>query len=201
MDNNLFQLLLSGKLGDGCFINQRKVGTPTYRFNTNSVNLDYVLHKKSVCINAGLITADTLGYSGYTKNPIHGFRTYVCEDTTLVGSMTIDEVLDNLDLLGLIYFYLDDGSLHKHKYFMHLYCCKFTHAQAQKLSDIIFRFYPQKRCSLRTDRKKDGREFPYLYIPVVVAREFSKDVYAFLNQNQITSLLYKTVEGQAYERV
>ena len=195
MHNELFQLLLSGKIGDGSFVNQRKTENKTYRYCTNSICKDYIDHKKLVCDKYCLSTVYELNkYSGYIPNKqLYAFRTKVHNETTIVGNMTTEEVLQQLDKLGLIYYYLDDGSLHKHKHFMHLYCNNFTSNQAEMLADIIEKFYPQKRCTVRYEHKKDGRVFAVIYIPVIVAKEFSKDVRDFLERHQITSLLYKTI--------
>lgn len=196
MNNEIFQLLLSGKIGDGSFVNQRKTGTKTYRFCTNSVNQDYIEHKQSIFNKHGIATVIEKGkHSGYIPDKyLYAFRTYITEETTAVGNMSIEEVLSNLNKLGLIYYYLDDGSLHKHKHFMHLYCNAFTDNQALMLVDLIEYYYPQKRCTLRYEHKRDGRTFPVIYIPVVVAKEFSKDVRNFLVSNNIQSMLYKTIE-------
>ena len=107
--------------------------------------------------------------------------------------MSIDEILDSLDLHGLILYYLDDGSLHKRKHFMHIYCNCFNYDETEHLIDIIYKFFPIKRCSHRFDKKKDGRKFNYIYIPTAVAYEFSIVVYKFLVDNNISSLLYKAI--------
>ena len=195
MDNELLQLLISGKLGDGSFINQRKTEPKTYRFATNSINADYLNYKKSVCDKYGLYTIYEYGkHSGYNPDrSLYSFRTKIHNETTYVGRLSVESAIELLDKLGLIYYYLDDGSLHKRKHFMHLYCNTFTDHQAQLLADIIWKYYPQKRCTVRYEHKKDGRVFAVIYIPVVVATEFSKDVRDFLLEHNISSLLYKTI--------
>lgn len=198
MDNEIFQLLLSGKIGDGSFINQRKTTDKTYRFSTNSINKDYVEHKKSVFNRCGLKTVDEFNkYSGFNPDKhLYAFRTLITEETTYVGRMSVEDVLLKLDKLGLIYYYLDDGSLHKRKHFMHLYCNSFEENQAVMLVDLIEKYYPQKRCTLRVEHKKDGRMFYVVYIPVTVAKMFSRDVRKFLIKNNIRSMLYKTIEEE-----
>lgn len=203
MDNELFQLLLSMKLGDGCYINQRKINTPTYCISTNSINKDYLDFKKNELNKHKIITNDYLGKSGYgSKKTIYGFRTRVEPEITIVGRMTIDEILDNLDLYGLILYYLDDGSLHKTKHTMHIYCNVFTYDETEHLIDIIYKLFPSKRCTHYYDKKKDGRVFNYVYLNTQVANEFSKYVRDFLILNDITSLLYKTISpSQTIENI
>lgn len=65
--------------------------------------------------------------------------------------------------------------------------CIFKNNEGQK----VYSLYPYKRCSLRWDKKKDERNYPYIYIPVKTASEIKKDVENFLIKNEIYSLLYK----------
>lgn len=194
MNSELYQLLLSAKIGDGSYINQRITEPKTYRLYTSSVCEDYIEYKKQILHNNNIYTKDVKCISGYSgKSKIYGFNTAVTKETTTIGRMSISEVLDNLNKQGLIYYYLDDGSLHKKKHFMHLYCNMFDEQCVTKLKSLIFEFYPIKECSVRYDIKKDGRKFPYLYIPVATATAFSFDVKEFLMKNDIKSLLYKTI--------
>ena len=105
--------------------------------------------------------------------------------------MQICDILHNLDKQGLVYYFLDDGTFHQKKHFGHLYCNTFSDEEVETLIDVFYKFYPQKRCSKRIDKKKDGRQYPYIYIPVVVMNEFREDIYNFLTENDIVSLKYK----------
>lgn len=204
MNNELYQLLLSGKIGDGCFITQtKKSSNKRYYFLTNSINSDYIKHKQDIFTKNGIFTRKLNCSSGYKKtSKIYGFSTNVISEVTEIGNMNIEDVLDNLDLKGLIYYYLDDGTLHKHKHFMHIYCNTFSEHEANKLIELLYKYYPIKKCKLAYDRKKDGRIFPYIRIPVPTAREFSKDIRKFLIDNNINSLLYKTVSpSQTIENI
>ena len=195
-DQNL-QLVYSLKLGDGCFVKNssgERFGTSTYYVQCSSVNLDYISHKKSILDKLGVYTRpiSDKGKSGYKKDSkIYYFWTRVHPLITKVGNMSVLEILDNLDIEGLVYFFLDDGTFHQNKHFGHIYCNTFNDEEVEKLIDVMFHFYPQKRCVKRVDRKKDGRQYPYIYIPVVVMNEFKKDVQKFLEDNEIYSLLYK----------
>lgn len=193
MNNELYQLLLSLKIGDGGYVTQSK--GKTYHLTTNSVNEDYVLYKQHKLEQNGIITRTRHNlYSGYVKDKrLFGFFTHIDDNVSKVGNMSVKDVLNDLDLLGLIYYYLDDGSLHKTKHFMHIYCNSFTVEEAGLLIEVLYKYFPQKRCALRWDKKKDGRSFPYLYVPTCVAREFSIAVRQLLIDNNIHSLLYKTI--------
>jgi hypothetical protein len=193
MNNKLYQLLLSLKLGDGCYITQNVTENKRYRVSTNSIKRDYVEYKRSILESFGLKTKDIKCFSGYNKNSnMYGITTHVTVETTLVGNMSLKSAIEDLDSYGIILLYLDDGSLHKTKHYMHIYCNSFSIEETNLLIDKIFSFYPQKRCALRFDRKKDGRCFPYVYVPKSVACEMNKDVRDFLISNNIDSLLYKT---------
>lgn len=194
MNNELYQLLLSMRIGDGCFVNQRKKSNPTYHLATNSISWDYVEYKQSIFNKYGICTAPYISHSGYGSLKVqHGFRTRVEPEITLVGRMSVEEIIQDLDIFGLCLYYLDDGTLHQKKHFMQIYCNSFTDSQTILLADKIYTLFPIKRCTLRKDRKKDGREFNYLYIPKTVTAVFSDYVREFLITNNINSLLYKTI--------
>lgn len=194
MNNELFQLLLSLKIGDGCYINQRRIHTPTYYVSTNSINLDYVEFKKRLLNKYKIHTNDYIGKSEYgSKKPIYGIKTRVEPEITIVGRMSVDEILDSLDIYGLILYYLDDGSLHKSKHIMNIYCNSFTWDETEHLINVIYKFFPSKRCTHLYDKKKDGRIFNYVYVNTCVTSEFSSLVREFLINNNINSLLYKTI--------
>lgn len=203
MNNELYQLLLSLKIGDGCFVNQRKVGRPTYRVMCNSINYDYVDYKANVLNKFGIDVKFYTKCSGYGSTKLQrAFNTHVEPEITIVGRMTIEQILSDLDLSGLILYYLDDGSLHKNKHFMNLYCNSFTYEQTEQLIDVLYKFFPMQRCKHSVEHKKDGRNFNYVYIPVCVAREFSVHIREFLIQNNIDSLLYKTISpSQTIENI
>lgn len=194
MDNELYQLLLSLKLGDGCYVNQRKLSKPTYYVMTNAINHDYVQYKERLLNNHGIETAHYIRHSGYGSSKLqHGIRTHVEVETTIVGRMSIDDIVKDLDLFGMCLYYLDDGSLHKHKHFMHLYSNSLTYEQIEVLIDKFYGWFPIQRCKHRIEKKKDGREFGYIYIPKIVATSFSENVREILVSNNVESLLYKTI--------
>lgn len=202
MNNELYQLLLSMKIGDGCYATQRKGFPKTYRVQTNSTKEDYIRHKEMVLNKYGLITRPMKCVSGYKRESnIIGFATNVTEETTIVGNMSVSDVIKELDINGLIYYYLDDGSIHSTKHCMNIYCCSFSDDEARELIDKLYDLFPQKRCSLLHERKKDGRVFPYVYVPTIVAKEISEFVRKFLIDNNISSMLYKTISpSQTIER-
>lgn len=199
MNNELKQVLISAKLGDGCFIKYKK-----YYLSLSSINLDYLCYKRDILKSSGVyICPIKVQKSGFTgKSNIYRFETRVHSAITDIGNLNILDCIKGLDKLGLILYFLDDGSLHKNKRFGHIYCNTFTDIEVKALIDIIYSYYPLKRCSKRMDKKKNGREYPYIYIPVSTMFEMSKDVRSFLEHRDIKSLLYKTIPpSQTIEKV
>lgn len=196
------QLLYSLKIGDGCFVTQCKDKSnkrPHYYLKSMSINLDYLSHKKSEIEKLGIITQPLhTGKSGYKESSvIYNFATRNHYLISKVGNMSVTEVLNKLNKEGLVYYFLDDGTFHQKKHFGHLYCNTFTDDEVQTLIEVMYKFYPQKKCAKRIDKKKDGRQYPYIYIPVVVMDEFRKDVKDFLEKYEIKSLMYKVGETES----
>lgn len=195
MKNELKQLLLSLKIGDGCYVTQNSGNSYSVMFN--GIRQDYIEHKANVLCDNELIVKPIECYSGYVKGKkLFGYRTWVSPEVTEVGQMSVSDVINSLDILGLIYYFLDDGSLHKAHNTYHIYCNSFTVEEVNVLLDLIYKYFPQQRGTIRWDRKKDGREFPYIYLPRVVAELFSTYIQEFLIDHDISSLLYKTIDPQ-----
>lgn len=192
------QLLLSGKIGDGCYVTQTseklRFGEYRYSMSFTSKNLDYLAHKKLELKKLGVVTGKFKKVeSGYKKGNFSSvFYTRVHPYLTKIGNISILECVNNLNMKGLIYYYLDDGTYHQKRHFMQLYCNTFNEEEVNALIEKIYEIYPIKRCSKRWDRKKDGRKYPYLYIPVSTSNIFKEDVKNFLINNDIPSMLYKS---------
>lgn len=196
------QLIYSLKIGDGCFVQNstgERFGKATYNLLINSINLDYLVHKKTELERMGIITQPLrTAKSGYKEDSIiYVFGTRIHHYITSVANMKTVDILHKLDKQGLIYYFLDDGTFHQKKHFGHICCNTFNDEEVETLIKVMYKFYPQKLCTKRIDRKKDGRQYPYIYIPVVVMNEFRKDIYKFLKENHIESLLYKVGENSA----
>lgn len=187
----LSQFLYSSKLGDGCFYRRKESHTCLFQFT--SYNKEYIdfMHKEF----------DKLGYfpqgikrvySGF-KNGSEGyyFHTRVHEDFNYVSSLSIKEAISMLDKEGLIFYYLDDGSYHKNKNFGHIYCNTFTVDEVNCLIDKIYELYPIRKCTIHWDKKRDGRKYPYIYIPVSVMDAFKSDIKNMLDICDLKSFYYK----------
>lgn len=185
------QVLISGKLGDGGMYKCKS--NVNYYAQYVSTCIDYLNYKRDELIKHGIECREIKEQpSGYKKGATSNvFGTRVHKKITQVAEISIKESIDAMSLEGLIMLYLDDGSYHQRKRFMHLYCNEFSDEETNYLIEYFYDKYPEKKCSLRRDNKKDGRSYPYIYIPVSVANSFKIDVEDFLVRNNIVSLLYK----------
>lgn len=185
----LEQLLYSGKLGDGCLVHRAKTSVIIF----SSKCLNYLVHKKLILEINGIRTSNiTYGKSGYTgRYDIARFSSYSDLRIENVYDMSKCTCIKNLNKLGLIYLFLDDGSLHKKAKTGHIYCNSFTDEEVEVLIDKIWELYPIKRCSKLYDKKKDGRCYPYIYISKYTMKEFVKDVAKFVTYYNITDMFYK----------
>lgn len=186
-----YQGLLSSRLGDGGFIRNGV----NYSVQFVSKFRDYLEFKRNLFISYGLPIRDnniTKLYSGYKEGAFsYQFYTRNSSIITEVALMTKIDVINYLNLEGLIMYYLEDGSFHQKKRFSHLYCNTFNPQEVNALIEKIYSIYPVKPPTLRWDRKRDGREFPYLYLPVPTTNELCEDTLNFLESNNIESLKYK----------
>lgn len=187
-----YQFLLSAKLGDGAYI-AHPSGSTYFQFT--SYKPDYIYHVKQLLSNAGFmfIPIRTV-HSGYKKGST-GLQlcTRIDDRLKVIRKLSIMDTLSNLDTVGLSYLFLDDGSIHKHKFFGNLYCNTFTDIEVQKLIDVFYQFYPVKCCVKGVDRKKDGRQYPYVRIPRAVMDLFKHDVKKLIDENGLRCFDYKVV--------
>lgn len=109
-------------------------------------------------------TKEYTSYSGYKEDSmLYAFRTHNDERISIVGRMSIAEAIDNLDKLGVIILFLDDGSLRKNKNVMHLYCNSLSEGDSKNFlrKFIIFSVEKNQKCILI---RKKTEEFIHIYI-------------------------------------
>lgn len=181
------RLVFNAFFGDGgCYKN----GANYYLVYT-STSLDYLQMKRSWA-SALYPSNYKQTKSGYKGNKlILNFHTRNSPWITLFYKKGFKGLINEMDKKDLIMWYLDDGSFHQRKHFIHIYCNSLNDVEVDEVIDKIFCLYPEKKCVLRHDKKSDGRCYPYLYMPVCVANTFRKDVGKFLDKHNIESLRYK----------
>lgn len=191
LNENVMQLLLTSRIGDG---NIARNGKNMYIYYS-SVLQDYMLYKHKV-ISTEYPCADVKlkdNSKGYNKHgTIYYFSTYTNEKFNKLAEMSKETIIESLDYFGYLMYYLDDGAYHKAHRTMHLYCNSFTDSEVDRLIQKIYELFPIKPCRKRVDKKKDGRSYPYLYVPVDTVKAiiaYYKDF--MLNEPLLHCMLYK----------
>lgn len=200
---NIPQVLLSSKLGDGGFVKQGKYSN-SYYMTFTTYHYDYACHIYNKLKSLGIFVSDIRTIKSGYKEGSHGytFSTRIHPLLNKVGNISNKDAILKLNKEGLSYFFIDDGSFHQKKHFGHLYCNTFSVEECESLIEVMYKYYPSKRCSIRFDRKKDGRKFPYLYIPVCVMNQYKLGVLDLIKRNRIYSFMYKVGQpSQTIEKV
>lgn len=181
------RIAVNAKLGDGYF-SKSKNAAITF-VSTDKALLEF---KERMLISEGYEGfrwgTQKSGYGG-TKT-IYNLTTFVNEKATEVRDAEVETVITTLDKEDLILLYLDDGSWHKTRNTMHLYSNMLDEEQSNLLIRHIGSLYGVEP-RLRIDRKKDGRQYYYLYFPRDLVKLFRPDVKRYLIDAELTSLYYK----------
>lgn len=184
---------VNAKLGDGHLSVSSE--TSNARAIFNGKNVQWVSFKRDLAVFQGFEVSNLKPkYSGYKDSySLVGFSTKTDERLTYVYKASRKEVIESLLPRDLIMWYIDDGSWHKSRKTMHLYCNSLDPEEVQALVLNIESYYGIKP-AIRKDRKKDGREYPYLYFPRKLVERFKEDVRTFLVNNELDTLYYKIGE-------
>jgi len=184
-------ILYNAKLGDGFMhMNNNNVNA---KMGFMSKNLEYLLYKLKMCLESGFSCTDiSMGVSGYTGSAdIYRFYVRVSPAITSVYKTPVEDVLRDLSKEDLAVWFLDDGSYHRRRNTMHLYCNSLSEDQVVVLQDRIFELYGTMP-NLYWDKKKDGRKYPYLYYPRELVKKAQEDVISVIRSNSLYSMNYKT---------
>ena len=125
LNNNQLQVLLTGRLGDGCLY-QPKSCKSTAVYSTNSIHKEYVSYKRDLLGELVSHGIDEYINQGYSNSIMYRLSTRSSSDIYTIKNLSLSEVLQNLDELGIALWFYDDGSLHKTKLFYNLNTQKFT---------------------------------------------------------------------------
>jgi hypothetical protein len=153
------QVFLTSQLGDG-YIGISNSNSVYY--TTNCKYEEYIDYKISL-LGEMFKRKFHQKENGYNKTPIWIMRSKSNKYLQCIKDMSIIDIVNNLDELGIALWFYDDGSLHKEKLFYNLNTHKFTKEIQEKMFISFFHkfnIYPV----LRIDKKKDGRTFYYLSI-------------------------------------
>lgn len=153
------QVILTSRLGDGCLYKERKM--LNYYYVTNSKSLEYITFKKELLGNLVTENIKYLAKNGYSQTYIYSLRSITNPAFKIIKNAPLENILNQLNDLGLALWFYDDGSLHKTKEYYNLYTNKFT---LEEHENILVPYFENLGLipKIRIDRKKDGRVFYYL---------------------------------------
>lgn len=182
--NNQKQVLLSARVGDGTFYKQSLNGN--YSMVTTSIHLEYLQFKKLLLEGLSISNITTVQNNGYKKGLIHTMRVNESSIVTDIFNMSIIEMLNNMDELGIALWFYDDGSLHNTKFYYNLS----THSSPLEDQYLFIEFLKRYNINakIRTENKKDGRIFHYLSIGRYDGSNIISDI---LSKYPIKAFAYK----------
>ena len=160
LKNDVLQVLISGKLGDGCFHETTK----SMSFTTNSIHQEYIMFKMNILSKEFTVKDKVKLNNGFKKGTIYDL--YVNTDIRIrwVFNTAWEDLFSCLDDLGLALWIYDDGTKHKTKDFYQIS----THSFSRELQEDLFIPTLKNKWGIKAscipERKKDGREFWYLNI-------------------------------------
>lgn len=155
--NEQKQVILSGVLGDGSL---SKSGRLFY----NSIHKEYMEFKKEILGELSKSNVRTKMNTGYKRAEIHSISSLTNEYGKQIFEKGVENFLSDLDELGLAMWFYDDASKHKVASFYNINTHHFPEDFQRKYFIPLLNslnIYPR----IAYDKKKDGRCFPYLYIP------------------------------------
>ena len=153
------QVIISGIFGDGSIVTTNS--NSTY-FTTNCKYLEYLNYKKEL-LGELFSSLSQVKKNGFCKTPIWILRSKSSNKLLELKTLPINDLLDNLNNLGIALWFYDDGSLHKKSLFYNLN----THSFPREIQEQYFiPFFNKKGIfpKLQREKKKDGRTFWYLRI-------------------------------------
>ncbi len=154
--NEQKQVMLSGLLGDGSLYEN---GTMTF----SCVHRDYLELKKNLLGELCTANISESVNRGYKEAPVFRIHCKASSYGKKLLDYTHQDIVNELDELGLALWMFDDGSRHKTGNFYNIS----THAIDRNIEEkVLLPFFNKLGIypNILTEAKKDGRVFSYLYI-------------------------------------
>lgn len=186
LSNNQIQVLLTGRIGDGCY--HRRDKSQNYTVTYSSIHHEYMLFKKyllgSICQPSICVRQQR---SNYKAGAIYSIVVNTETTVNYIAEMDLEAILYELDELGLAIWFYDDGTLHKNKHFYQLSTHSYTE---EEHFYVLAPFFASHGIIARPtiERKRDGREFWYLGIGKYQGAD---KVNALLNKYPLDCFKYK----------
>jgi len=184
----MFNLYINAKLGDGCI---RKGETNKYhQLSFSGTEETWIRYKHQLSETTTKFCNQEQSPNAYGKKRIYRFTTSPSPMAEYYSQITIIDLISQMTIKDLIALYFDDGSWHKGKHIMNLYTNSLTIEENERLILKIHELlgYSPK---MIFDRKKDGRQYPYLYFPRMLVKEFIPHINEFINETGLVCFLYK----------
>lgn len=180
----MISIYRNAMFGDGCISQPNLKGTVNLSFNSTI--------KSSIDFKARLLGSNVImrqqHKNAFGKKPLFATTKRV----PLENNNKIEQ-MHNLTIDDFYLWLIDDGSLHKHKFFMNLNSHALTQEENLELSSVLNnKFDIETR--LYTDKKKDGRIFYYLYIPKREVLNFLPEFKEFIITHSLYGYEYKVGE-------
>ncbi len=159
LSNEQKQLFLTARLGDGCLYYTK---SKNCIYSTNCKYKEYIDYKSKLLGNLYSYNR-YIAHNGFSQTPIYEMASKSCKSLIYFKEMSLAEILNNLNDLGIALWFYDDGSLHKTKLFYNLNTQKFSKEENEQIAQ----YFKDKWNIIAIptiERKKDGREFWYLRI-------------------------------------
>lgn len=182
-------LLVNARTGDGCITKWKSCTYASLSFS--GTNESWLRHKYSLAQSPRSFRVGQQNQMAWGRKTIYSFSTKPSQEYTEFEALPLGDVINSMKLEDLVALHLDDGSLHKRKKFIHLYCNSFsteeTELLAVKVSELLYSRLP----TVRFDRKKSGKCYPLLYIGVSSAEALREASKTYCEKNNISDFEYK----------
>jgi len=192
LTNDQRQVILSGVLGDGAI----KGGRAYF----SCIHKEYMDFKKEKLGDLALLV-ERKENNGYKKGAfIYKLYTLKHPEIEEIGNYSFQQIVDELDELGISMWVLDDGSRHHKNNFYNLN----THAIDREVEEnVLIPFFNRLNIFPRilTEKKKDGRVFSYLYISKWLGAMTLSAMVRKLNLECFAYKLMPTELEDVYEKV
>jgi hypothetical protein len=155
-------IFINARLGDGCYFKYKTCKHWSISFS--GVEKNWIEHKHVISKSNNKVYKRPQSLKAYGTKPIYFLHMTSCE-VDCYAIMSIEEIINKMEIEDVIALYFDDGSWHKKKHFMHIYTNSFNKDEnlflIKKLKELL-----DINCKLRLDKKKTGKEYFYLALSV-----------------------------------
>lgn len=183
------QVFLTARLGDGC-ISTTNSGSTIYTSNCRYI--EYLEFKKQL-IGKGNIKYQER--NGYKQTPIYTYYGGAWKELKDIKALNIEEVVNNLDYLGIALWFYDDGSLHKKDLYYNLNTQKFSREIQE---DVFIPFF--KKLGINAKVRVDNNHNTPLYYLGINKYEGAYEINNILQRFPINCYSYKLWSSETIQK-